>query len=220
VLHAFLDESGTHADAIVLSVAGFYGSGNQWRAFRKFWKPTSEGFHAKDSSALFSKLCRVIELSKVNGLLVTIDKETYRNCATDHMKSSLGNAYAVCTLLCAASICKRAGNKRVSFVLEQGQPNLPFVERTLEGLMERGDLRVAGVASARKDDFIELHTADFLSHIASTHDVPWLNRLFDAERLAHAHVTEKIIRESCPEITRLFQKQRALRRASKERALS
>jgi hypothetical protein len=215
VLHAFLDESGTHADAIVVSVAGFYGSGNQWRTFRKLWKPLSRGFHAKRSSPLFSKLCGVIERSKVNGLLITINKETYQNCASAHMKSSLGNAYAICALLCASSICKQVGNRRVSFVLEQGQPNLPFVKRMLEGLMEIGDLRIAAVDTARKADFIELHTADFLSHVASTDDRHWLHPLFDAGRLAHAHVTEKIIRESCPEITRIFHQQRALRKASK-----
>jgi hypothetical protein len=216
VLHAFLDESGTHPETPVLSVAGFYGSGNQWRAFRKLWKPFSAGFHAKDSSSRFPQLCHAIERSKINGLLVTISKEKYRTYATSHLKTVAGNPYSTCALSCALKICETVSPRRVSFFIEQGQPNVDFVRSTLKGLIA-SDWKVASVAVVKKNDFIELHTADFVSHIASSRDSPWLNRLFDSDRLLHGHITEKDIAEVAPNITKLFHKSRAQRKAAKER---
>ena len=161
MLSAFLDESGLNPETPVLSVGGFYGSEDQWKAFRQLWEPLSNRFHAKDSSRLFPDLCAAIENSKVSGVLLTISKETYKTCASEHLKSRVGNAYAVCVFLCVQEICAQTNNARVSFVLEQGQPNLSFVKSMLEDAMDVGEWCVASVASAQKSDFIELHTADF-----------------------------------------------------------
>src|SRR5437870_2983070 len=51
VLHAYLDDSGSHAQAPILILAGYYGSENQWKKFDLQWRKAidSEGlreFHA------------------------------------------------------------------------------------------------------------------------------------------------------------------------------
>jgi hypothetical protein len=215
VLSAFLDESGTNPETPVLSVAGFYGSKDQWEEFRNLWKSKSNGFHAKNSSRLFPDLCAAIEVSKVKGMLVTVSKETYQVHASAHTKTAVGNPYSVCAFLCILAICKQVDNLPISFVLEQGQPNLSFVKRILEVMIDAGEWCSAAVASAKKSDFIELHAADFLSHIASSHDVAWMQRLFDAGRLMHGHVTEQLLKDTSPQITELINRARRARREAK-----
>ena len=88
-----MDESGTHPETPVLSVAGFYGDEEQWRAYRSAWTPHADGFHAKKCERLFPQLFAAIETSKVNGILTTIGKKTYEQCATPHLKIAIGIPY-------------------------------------------------------------------------------------------------------------------------------
>ena len=202
-MKAFLDESGTNPETPVLSVAGFYGAEKEWAVFRNLWQPLSQDFHALRSTRLFPALCDAIEESKVNGIITSIAKSAYSEIATAHFKSFVGNPYAVCTFLTTLTICERT-NQKTAFVLEQGQPNLEYVKRTIENMMDDGGWQIASVASAKKADFIELHPADFASHLSSSHDKPWMQRLFDSGRLHHGHVTREALYVACEEITKLI----------------
>jgi hypothetical protein len=215
VLHAFIDESGTHAGAPVVSVGGFWGSGNQWRAFRNSWKENSKGFHAKDSTDKFPALCRAIGKSRISGVLMTVGRKNYETIATPHVKTMMGNAYSACALLCAVEICERAYPQKVAFFIEQGQPNLSFVKAILEDLIGTDEWRVKSVTTVEKGDFIELHPSDFLSHLGSTHGVDWLGRLFFAKRIVHAHITKQNLAAVAPKVTQFICKARAMRRAER-----
>lgn len=213
--HAFLDESGTNPETPVLSVAGFYGDISQWSLYRSAWLPHSEAFHAKDDAYLFPQLFAAIEASKVNGILTTIGKETYRQHANAHLKTALGNPYSISAFLCVVAICREVGDKRVSFVLEEGQPNLQWVNEVLQAMVNDDRWCIASVTAAKKTDFIELHAADFVSHISSAHEKEWLEKLFDAGRLKMGHITEEMIRDSGPQVTELFRRARHLRNKAK-----
>lgn len=217
MIHAFLDESGTNEETPVLSVAGFYGTQYQWDAFLRLWKPAIHGktFHALYSSKLFPALCDAIEASTVHGMLCTVSKKVYRLHAGEHFKSFLGNCYAICAFMCALAICDQVKPQSVSIVLEQGQPNLSFVKRILEAMKDAGEYCIAAVASAQKKDFVQLHAADFASHVASSHDVAWMQKLFDARRLKHAHITEKMIIETSPQVKALVNRARNARLQAK-----
>ncbi len=211
-MQAFIDESGTDERAPVVSVAGFSGTQAEWNNFLDIWSPSE--FHAKDSDWLFPELCTAIEQSRVNGVVVTVAKECFQAGAGAHFKTALGNAYASCTLVCATHICMGA-DRPVSFVIEHGQPNVGFVKRTLEALMETENSKIAAVAVAKKPEFVQLHTADFVSHIASSHDVAWMKRLMDAGRLVQAHITREILRDTSEKVSRLFREARRLRRLNR-----
>jgi hypothetical protein len=75
---------------------------------------------------------------------------------------------------------------------------------------------VVAVSVAKKSDFIEMHTADFLSHVASSHDVQWMQRLFDRDRLVQGHVTEEMLKEASPQVSELFRRARAARQEAKK----
>ena len=158
-------------------------SQDQWQEFRRLWKPHSANFHALNSSDRFPLLCDAIESSQIHGLVITIFKAHYKQAATDHMKSFMGNPYAICAFICAMQICQQVNSLSTSFVFEQGQPNFDFVKRILDSMMDSGEFCIASVTGAKKSDFIELHPGDFVSHCASSYDKPPLQRLFDAPPL-------------------------------------
>jgi hypothetical protein len=192
-IQSFLDERGTNPEIPVLSVPGCYAEQDPWAEFKRLWAPLADGFHAKSGSRLFGPLTDAMGAARINSMLVTVSKEKFRAYANPHLKTALGNEYASCALLCVAQICEYAAPKASSFILESGQPNVNVVKRTIEMMMDAGypEWRISAVASAKKNDFIELHTADFVSHIASTYDKPWMKILFDLKLLKHTHLTEQ-----------------------------
>jgi len=206
VLTAFLDESGTHDQGVCVTVAGFYGDKDQWKMFRDLWKPQSVKFHALNSGSRFPKLCEVIEASKIHGVFVTIWKANYKALATEHIKSFIGNSYAVCAFLCAMQICEEVKNAPTAFVYEQGQPNFEFVKRILDAMVDSGDGCITSVTGEKKADFIELHAADFVSHCASSYEKPLLQRLFNAGLLKHGHITEQILKDAGRTVTAIVKK--------------
>jgi hypothetical protein len=217
VMTAFLDESGTNDKLHCVSVAGFFGNQDQWKEFRRVWKPHSAGFHALNSAGSFPLLCEAIEASQIHGVVITLWKDHYKQLATDHMRSFMGNPYAICSFICAMQICEEV-NTPTSFVFEQGQPNFEFVERILNAMMDSGEYCIASVTGAKKTDFIELHPADFISHCMSTYKKPPLQRLFDGKLLKHGHIQEDKLREVAPELTKLVHRARKERmKAKKER---
>ena len=216
VLTAFLDESGTHAGAPVVAVAGFYGNAEQWRAFRRMWEPHSADFHAKDKSRKYPILVEAIDSSGINGILVTLGKNSYRANSTAQMISQLGNEYSLCAFECALGICRFADSP-TAFVFEQGQPNFKFVMGVLLDMLDAGDTRISSVTPARKEDFIELHPADFVSHLASSHDKPWLQKLFDLHRLKHAYIEDRMLSELGPQLKQMIAKARRERQKAREK---
>lgn len=65
MLHAFFDESGTHAGSPVTAIGGFIGSRNQWRAVNRKWRKTmgEHVFHYKEmrmEGAILSRLSDIL----------------------------------------------------------------------------------------------------------------------------------------------------------------
>ncbi len=217
VMQAFLDESGTHPETPVLAVAGCYGEEEQWREFRGYWASFSKGFHAKDCSSRFPQLVGAMKTSGIKAVLLSVGKDTYKSFATAHLQTAAGNAYSCCALLCVGHICSKLA-KKTAFVLEAGQPNIGAVKNVVEAMMMREpeEWCVGSVASAKKSEFIELHTADFVSHICSSYDKPWMGVLFELEILEHGHLTKEQLEEASLKVTALFQVKKALRRAARK----
>jgi hypothetical protein len=217
VLDAFVDEAGTNKQCPCVTVAGFYGNRDQWRMFRESWKPKSVGFHALRHEERFPALCSAIEASQVSGIWVTLWKKDYEKLATEHMKSFMGNPYAICAFMCVMEICEQVKTP-TAIVLEQGQPNFPFVRRMLEQMMDSGQLCISSVTPAMKKDFIELHPADFAAHCGSTYDKPPLKRLMDAGRLLHGHITREMLEGIAPQLTAMVKRARNERLKGKRKS--
>ena len=211
VLTAFLDESGTHAGCPVVTVAGFYGNKEQWEAFRGAWGPHSSSFHAKDGELKYPELFEAIKTSGINGIYITLAKTTYRRHSTPQMLSRAGDEYSMCAFQCVLSIC-RAVATPTAFVLERGQPSFEFVLKTLLYMLDSGDNCISAVTPAKKEDFIELHPADWVSHLASSKDNLWLQRLMDIHRLKHGHIGARSLADIGPELKKIIAK------AKRERA--
>lgn len=226
VIYAYLDESGTHKGSKILCVAGYAGNQSEWELFEKEWRLRLVDFgiscfHAKDPNCdpLRPYLAQAIEDRELMGVVCSVNPDVFDLNADNQFKSTLGNAYAACALMCGVEIGKWAqGNKlgSVSFVLEAGQPNTDFVSRVFNSMIEDPTFGVAAVAVARKSEFVPLQTADFLSHVYSVSDHYWLKFLMRSDRVLRADMTLQQIDKTSKEIKALFSRQRNLRRRERK----
>jgi hypothetical protein len=195
-MEAFLDESGTHKGASVVTVSGWVGAHWQWKKFLSHWD--SKPFHAKDPKCepLKHGLFEAIKFAELKGFSAWMKPQDYENQMNPIVKSQMGNAYANCTFACALGICKYCqANKmgKIAFVIEAGQPNARWIKFVLERLQDRSefkgiDLGIASVATATKQDFIQLCAADFLAH-SRTSAPKWFDTLYESERVSQQHIT-------------------------------
>ena len=117
-LDAFLDESGTHAGAAILSVGACVGTHKQWRNFLKLWKEPH--FHSKEQfRPLKPGLLQVITESRLRCFVAIVEPRDYRRDAGVRLKAGLGNAYVACLVSCVVAICGSA-KRPVAFAIEDG----------------------------------------------------------------------------------------------------
>lgn len=225
MLEAYLDESGTHMGAEMLCVAGYVGSRGEWYKFEKEWQNKLDDheiscFHAKDSKCAPLKLplASAIERRNLRGIICGVKPITFNNHTSQQFKALIGNAYAACTFACALEICKRAkemGYKSVSFIVEDGQPNSKHVERVLRSMIYYHPVNIAGVMLAKKDEFLPLQTADFLSHVYSTYERNWLEYLMRSQKIKQSIIQPDNLIEVSLLIKDLFRQRRNLIRRNK-----
>ena len=187
VIEAYLDESGTDEVSPVVGVACYAGEHDEWLAFEEAWAPILRGagieyFHAQDQRCdpLWPQMLQTIQSRRIQGLLLSVRHDDYKAIPTARFKSTLGNAYGVCTFGCAlqmAAWSRENNHGPVAFIIEDGQPNIGFVRDTLESMIGDEVFNVAAVTVARKQDFVPLQAADFLSHCCSIDRIEWLRRL-------------------------------------------
>jgi hypothetical protein len=222
VLEAYLDESGTHAGANLLCVAGYVGNRKEWFAFEEKWQKEIDRaklscFHAKDPKCGILKLplIEAIENRNLTGFICSVRPEIFNLYAGVQYRSKLGNAYSACTLHVAKAVFDMTRDRKLGpilFYIEDGQPNAKFVERTLKLLLNNRQFPVAGVTLGRKDEFLPLQTADFLAHSYSVKDQPWLDLLLRGRKVHGREMTAEHLINASTEMIKLISRQRNLRR--------
>jgi hypothetical protein len=208
---AYFDESGTHDGSPILAVAGYFGTHDQWNVFLDKWK--HKDFHACESrfDKFKSELVDAIAASGIEGGEICLRPHEFKESASADMRSNMGNAYAVAVFLCVTGICKlvTAENKdaRIAVVLEDGQPNVHWVERLLIAFMAEYPT-IASVTVTSKIGFSQLHPADFLAHSRSTTDSVWMDRLFAKGRVREKPIERDTFETTSVEIARLLRENR------------
>ena len=230
VLWVYLDESGTHKGAPLLSVAGYMGCEREWHEFEKEWCPHLKKanvpyFHAIDPkcSSLKPLLASAITKRNLRGIICSIKPDDYKLYASSQFKGTLGNAYAICAFMCALHISDWAKDNNlgsVSFIIEAGQPNADHVEHILKSMINDANFNIAGVMMAKKDEFIPLQTADFISHVFSTTDIndeAWLEYLVKFGQIFHVPLNSNQIVQASKDIKVVYMKQRNLKERNKRK---
>jgi hypothetical protein len=202
MLEAFVDESGTHKGSSVLTVAAMAGAHWQWNKFLSYWD--TRYFHAKEPKCASLKLALfdAIQFAELEGFTAWMKPEVYKDHTTAHFRSVMGNAYALCTFACAIGVCKFArdnGLGEVTFVIESGQPNIEWVKEVLEYMKARERFGITSVTVAKKKDFVQLCTADFLAHSRSC-EPEWYRRLFATDRVSDGHLKSAKLKDICQQI--------------------
>jgi hypothetical protein len=201
VLHGYFDESGTHRNAALRCVAGYFAPRSRWAAFERDWRAVlseydASDFHAKTtkSEVLKPHLLRIIKHHKLRGVVCSVSPAAYDVHASIRFKSKIGNAYAACAFACALEVCRQARQlygDHVSLFFEAGQPNMNHIDRVVKTMIgvpiDPSYSQIASVTFAPKD-VLPLHAADFLAHSWSTNS-SWLEKLEGASMLTCALLT-------------------------------
>jgi len=230
VLWAYLDESGTHKGSSLIVVAGYAGGHNEWRLFERSWRKklvdhNIELFHAKDHKCdiLRPHLVDDILKRKLYGVICAINPDEYNLYANHHFRSTIGNAYAACTYSCALQLAQIARDNelgKISIVIESGQPNSEYVEKTLKMFMKSPRYDIASVTLGDKKEFIPLQTADFLSHIfdvENNDDKIYLDQLINGGNLFRVIIPPDGIERTAKNIKAAYARNRYLKRKAKKK---
>jgi hypothetical protein len=211
LLEAYLDESGTHKGSPILAVAGYFGTHDQWNVFLDKWK--CQEFHACDPrfDGFKPQLAEAIDASEIEGGEVCLRPNEFEESASSDMKSNMGNAYAVAVFMWVTGICKlvTAENEdaRIALVLEDGQPNIEWVQRLLIAFIAELPT-IASVTVRSKTGVPQLHPADFLVHSRSTTDTAWMERLFAKRRVREMPIERDLFEITSAEVARLLRENR------------
>jgi len=229
MIEAYIDESGTHDESPIVSVACYAGTPEQWASFIKDWcsvlkKSGLPYFHAKDSACdpLRPHLVELIQKIGLRGMVCVLEKSIYENYANDQLRTHLGDACSACTFWCVIGVCNWAiknhkGN--VGFFIEAGQSNDDYIENVLKKYMaEENNLNISSV-SLEKKDFPPLTTADFLSHIYGVNDV-WRKSIDAIGNHFVAIMTKEQLEYQSKLIKNAINKQRDIRHALKRQEKS
>lgn len=116
MIKIYVDESGTHGDADVVTVAAYAGRPKAWREWSREWKKAKRPikvFHAVDAAnrvgefegwspdertELVKTLLPVIMGNKIAGAVIALDKKEFRAATEgkEELLKALGNPYTTC----------------------------------------------------------------------------------------------------------------------------
>lgn len=213
----YMDESGTHKGAALLTVAACATGSDNWERFGAAWErrlreANCSCFHASNRRHRRLKPVLLEEIKKqpIFASLASVKPEDFEDNAGSLYQEYMGNAYATCAYWCAVKAdlwAEELGYEEVAYVIEHGQPNAEHVEMALKSTIELPAFRTVAVTTVPKSSFVQLQVADFLGHSRSTGN-EWLPKLRRAigesgqfedeiltpERIAEAtaHVEERL----------------------------
>lgn len=190
VITAYMDESGTHGGAPLLTVAACATGGDHWLRFSRAWEKRLEDanvrcFHASQRSqrGLKRQMIKEVAQQPIFACITSINPGVFGENAGALYRKGMGSAYATCAYWNAVKINQWAeglGCEDVAYVIEDGQPHVDKVWQVLRMTMKpQAEFSTAAVSIARKRSFIPLQLADFLAHSKSTEN-EWLAKLRDA----------------------------------------
>ena len=116
MIKIFVDESGTHDDADVVTVAAYAGRPKAWREWSAEWKKAKrpikvfhavdaanrerefEGWSRKQRDELVKKLLPVIMGNRIAGAVIALNKTEFRKATEgkEELLKALGNPYTTC----------------------------------------------------------------------------------------------------------------------------
>lgn len=186
MIEAYIDESAkTLLGRPLYSVAGLFGTCDQWRRFEDVWSAVLDTsgvayYHGKDRKCdpLRPLMVSAIRTAGVRGITSTAFEDDFSR-AGNELKSILGNHYSYLAVSIALQIrdwAKGAKVGPVTYILEDGQPNIEHVIKVINTVIGPD---AASVSSAGKRDYVGLQAADFLAHQSGALDqgLAWLQQL-------------------------------------------
>lgn len=227
VIAAYVDESGTHERAPVLCVAITVATDKNWEAFENGWRPLVQrlpnGYHAKRHPRLAMPLAELMVKNVPFASYITIDVKLFNKIVPSWVRGTLGGPYRFGvnqSLLSVARWARQQRAERVSYFVEQGHKEFPFVMTMLDhisqgpALRERYHMETWGPAT--KSD-LPAHCSDTIAHEAAMNygtglHCPFIGRLKSGDVLSVGTVSPEVIEEyaqRAKEVVRHYQRAKA-----------
>jgi len=189
VLNVYMDESGTHDDSPVVTVAAYIGRPRQWRDWTKEWnaaKKPIKVFHASKAANLVGefngwteaerddlvkRILPVIPKHKFAGVVVGIRMKAFEEAMKPHpeLREMFGTPYTACFHWTVKKIMnlmeETHNNERIAFFHEvndyQGEASsaFEFIKR-----QRKTHISIMSLTFGGKNDFVPLQAADILAY--------------------------------------------------------
>jgi hypothetical protein len=242
MIAAYMDESATHGDDAVLSVAITAATEKRWSQFERDWSPKiatlEKGYHAKRCGFLHNDLADLMVEHTLFSSFVTFRETEFHQHFPKWVQSVIGGPYALGVMFSLASYAMWAnipGNYAgpAFFYIEQGHRGFPQVATMMKVIMATDELRqmfaMAGWDAATKRD-VPVACPDTISHLSTEHygtgsHGAVLDQLFDAGVCLRGNIPEAqfqanidAFREAARVALRHMKLERDARRAERRRA--
>jgi|GEM_PF-1023925 len=192
VLKAFIDESGTHDDSPVLTVAAYLGRQKEWRSWTKKWnkaKRPVKVFHATDAQNYCGEfkgwdetklnnfvkgLLPVIAESDIPGIAIGIHMDAFREATKgrEDLLEIFGTPYGACFQWLVQTIlylqARAESTEKIAFYHEVNQYKaeaLAAFDHLKTYANPQGS--ILSLTFGGKDDYVPLQAADILAYEAN-----------------------------------------------------
>ena len=189
MLAAYLDESGTHSDSPIISVAGFLSTQARWieyepkwtNALAKWglaefhmtdfenWQPPYDKLSKTEHIELIGSLIDVIRATAWVGVAAALVKRDFIEvCASENV--SLGSEYSFCANTCIRLLRQWMDTKqipeRIVYVFALGAEGASDIHKAFEKAhAENADrLHLQSLHFSTPDQYTQLQAADILAH--------------------------------------------------------
>jgi hypothetical protein len=190
-LHAYFDESGTHADSEVVTVAGYISTAEQWELFGEAWRSEMaayglEFFHMTDFANRagaykdwteqerrdrLARLIRIINQHAIASVGIAIPLRAFNQIFPKNAKRFVGGAYglaaAACFLHVANILSPNYPSARIAYVFEIGARGSGEVKKVFDwnykDREQRPKLKLLSIKFEGKE-FTPLQAADILAY--------------------------------------------------------
>jgi hypothetical protein len=190
-LHAYFDDSGTHAESEVVTVAGYISSAEQWKVFEQEWGSALnewglEFFHMskfankapgyadwtdQDRRFRFARLVGVMNRHVIASVGIAIPKRAFDQIFPKKAKRFVGGAYGLAATACFLEVARVLEpdypSARIAYVFEAGTRGSGEISKVFnwnfDDREQRSKMKLLSITFEGKE-FLPLQAADILAY--------------------------------------------------------
>lgn len=191
---AYFDDSGTHSESSVVSIAGYIAGATDWKHFAAEWNQLLSGenithFHMTDFESrhgefigwddqrrirVIKRAIEIIHRRTIKGFSCSVNKDDFDDLIPEFIP---GSAYVLCLVDCMTKCdhWAKEGNRQepIACFLEQGGGYVSEINRIRQVFLETDSSHIHSLTLAKKTAHPQLQPADILAYESYKY---WINK--------------------------------------------